>query len=175
MGINNVLIYTGYVETSSWAGLGFYHGSKDGFDNATQALRHLAKCILQGFQDSSEYYNMRLKPECCQKYVDNTDQYAFCPKCGTRLVVPKINKEMLEEFIIDLRIGHTDSIPQEVWESLDANGWYLWGDYKIKQTNFENVVVVHQYGEHILAGLALDPNAEVSSNSVYLPEGVRLK
>jgi hypothetical protein len=146
MKINNVMVYTGYVESSSWSALMFTH--EDGFDSVEAALHHLGECILTGLKLEEKYSYF---PKCCIASMEKVDK--FCSKCGRDVQKRAIDRERLSQQIHDLRSGDNDSIGQEIWETLENNNWHLWGKFGASN-NFTNVVVLGDHGEITLANAA---------------------
>ena len=145
MKIKNVMVYTGYVESSSWSALMFCH--KVGFNSVEEALHHLGECILTGLKLEQKYSYF---PPCCIASMEKVDK--FCSKCGRDIQKRAIDREDLAQAIIDLRTGNNDSIGQEIWETLASNDWDANGLHD--SNDFTNVVILGDNGEYTLADAA---------------------
>jgi hypothetical protein len=114
-------------------------------------LQNLGKCILKGLQDDEE---SRYVPKCCRE--NKKKSHTCCSKCGKSLAEKEWDEESLSYEIADICSGTNDSNPHEVWEYLNANGWVFWGNvYKQDTTTFDNVVIIYEHGEMLLASAAL--------------------
>lgn len=165
MKIKNVMVYTGYVESSSWSALMFSH--EDGFDSVEAALHHLGECILIGvrLEEKHSYY-----PPCCRENMEKAER--FCGKCGQNLEKRAVDREKLAQVIVGLRSGDNDSNGYEIWEVLASNGWELWGKLGKGGNDFTNVVVLSEYGEYTLADAAFGRMFDVAptNDEYYKPE-----
>lgn len=142
------MIYTGYVESSSWSALCFRHSV--GFESAEEGLQHLGECIKLGIQESYEYTYF---PKCCRESLEKGLKY--CGSCGQRTSNDKLDVETLSQYILHMNGGNMNSgVPHEVWDMLDTNGWRLMGGPYLNTNNFYNVVIIQENGEWHLARAA---------------------
>jgi len=149
VGARNFFIYTGYVESGSISCMAFVH--TNGFDTVENALRHLGKCFLAGYQLEKEN---RYWIKCCRA-ARETDVNC-CPDCGQRVKEPDLDTETLSYFIMDYQRGDHDSAPYETWEILATNGWWPLGDSRLdKKSNIINITILPEKGDEVLAHLAL--------------------
>lgn len=146
MKIQNILVFTGYVESSSWSALPFHHHV--GFDSVEEALQHLGQCILTAFRVEDEHTYF---PPCCRESMDK--MFDHCSKCGQYVKKRIIGRERLAQAIVDMRTGNTDSIGGEFWEIITGNGWNIWGQ-DTRGNSFDNVVILGEHGEYTLADAA---------------------
>jgi len=136
--------------SGSWSAIPFCH--RIGFNSVEEALQNLGQCLLTGFRLEEKYTYF---PECCRKAMEDGTQ-KFCSKCGRNVVKRSIDRERLADFILDIRTGNNDSIPQEVWEILESNNWSMWGwcNHKGFNNNFTDVVILGEHGEYTLTDAA---------------------
>jgi hypothetical protein len=175
--VRNLLLYSGYVESNSWAALAFRN--EDGFDSVEEALQHLGKCILEGIKLYHEY-NKKPSKDCCS---NESNSNKFCSQCGQSLQKEEIDQETVEVWLQDIHVGNNDSIPYEFWDILSANGWTLWNNSDVN-TDFNNVVVIHEKAEVIISRAAFgrifdaeiknwDPR-EYVKGSMVVPESFKV-
>lgn len=147
MKAKNFIIYTGYVESSSWSCLALRH--QHGFDSVEKALQHLGKCILLGFKEEEEgvYWI-----ECCREA--QAKDYKHCEKCGQLVKIPEMDAERLGYCIIDMQRSDMDRGPHEVWETMSANGWMLFGGPYTNTNDMNDITIIKDNGERHLAQAA---------------------
>jgi len=145
--LHNIMIYTGYVESNSWSALCFNHDI--GFESVEEMIQHLSQCILEGDELDKKYAYV---PQCCKNNTSKTAKY--CPTCGSLLEKEEINREYYAELIRDLQFGTFDSVAHTIWEVMERDGWVLWGDSRLKTTDFANVVILQENGELLMAKCA---------------------
>lgn len=147
MKLKNVVVYTGYVESNSWSALCLQHQG-EGFDSVERMLQNLGACILTGYRVMLKHSYF---PKCC---IDSMEKVLnTCATCGKDLV-RIIDRTSLSIQIRDLRRGHNDTNPNEIWEILASNNWMMWNDDTLKETDFTNVVILKERGEALLADAA---------------------
>lgn len=141
MKIHNLLIYTGYVESSSISCMAYRHDN--GFDCVEEALENLGKSFLRGTEREMEYN----RNSCSHK---NDDQARYCQQCGRRIQKSEIDYETLVDRILSYASGDNNSTSYETYLEIESAGW------EHPNVNMKNTVIVRERGEEFLASLALN-------------------
>jgi len=169
MKVQNVLVYTGYVEDSSTGCLAMQH--RVGFDSVEEMLRHLGECFLTSLRMEKEnHYWMK----CCRKAREDGNKH--CKDCGNLVDDKKIDHEALSQYITEMQRSTADSSGGEFWEIMNSNNWVLWGGHWSKGNDFTNVTILGENGDVTLADLAL--GAKIGKTDKYelkCPKGSRLR
>lgn len=147
MRARNFIIYTGYVESSSWGCLALRHSY--GFESVEEALQHLGECILTGFKIEEENFYWA---KCCRE--SQAKKIKFCDQCGQRVSFPELDIERLGRLIMDLQRSDMNGIPHEVWEMMDGNGWKLFGGPYMNSNTMANIVIIQDNGDRHIAQAA---------------------